>query len=182
MEDEKIINTETQNLINFCKCNGMNLKHIKLDSQTVEICLTAVQQNGLALQFVKEQTEEICNNAVLNNPLAIQFVKNEFLNQSICKYAIKKNCSALYFIENHSSIRLNPDEEILCFGSHEFSEIERKIYFVQLKDSHRGTICLVSDGGYNLTKETFIHKMNEDIFYSIHSDFKEDVLLFLENY
>jgi hypothetical protein len=35
--------------------------------QTEEICKLAVQQNGMALQYVKEQTEELCKLAVQQN-------------------------------------------------------------------------------------------------------------------
>jgi len=39
------------------------------------MCLAAVRQNGLALQYVKEQIEEICLAAVKQNGLALQYVK-----------------------------------------------------------------------------------------------------------
>ena len=45
--------------------NGLALEFIK--EQTPEICMAAVKQNGEALQYVKEQTEEICMEAINQN-------------------------------------------------------------------------------------------------------------------
>ena len=44
--------------------------------KTTEICLAAVQDNGLALEFVSEElkTVEMCLAAVKNNAKALQFV------------------------------------------------------------------------------------------------------------
>jgi len=41
-----------------------------------EICKLAVQQHGLALQFVRNQTDELCRLAVQQNGEALQFVQN----------------------------------------------------------------------------------------------------------
>ncbi len=46
-------------------------------------CKLAVQQNGLALEFVEEQTEEICKLAVQQNWRALEFVKEQ--NEELCK-------------------------------------------------------------------------------------------------
>ena len=47
-----------------------------MKEQTPDICMAAVRQNGLALQFVKEQTPDICMAAVRQNAMALQYVKN----------------------------------------------------------------------------------------------------------
>jgi hypothetical protein len=54
--------------------------------QNEEICLFAVIDNGLALEFVENQNDEICLKAVEQNGLAIKYVKK--INQSICDKAI----------------------------------------------------------------------------------------------
>ena len=55
-------------------------KEILLDaSQTPELCLNAVKQNGLALKNVNVQTPELCLEAVKQNGLALEFVWNMFL-------------------------------------------------------------------------------------------------------
>ena len=39
------------------------------------MCSMAVSNCGEALKYVREQTEEICLEAIRNEPLAIEFVK-----------------------------------------------------------------------------------------------------------
>ena len=43
--------------------------------QTHEICLAAVQYDGLALRFVKEQTPELCLAAIQRDENALQYVR-----------------------------------------------------------------------------------------------------------
>ena len=45
--------------------------------QSEELCLIAVKNNGLALEFVKNQTDDICFEAVKRNSMAIKYVKNQ---------------------------------------------------------------------------------------------------------
>ncbi len=52
-------------------------------------CKLAVQQNGLALEYVKEQTEEICKLAVQQKGMALKYVKEQ--TEEICKLAVKNN-------------------------------------------------------------------------------------------
>ena len=59
-----------------------------LKKQTDEICLEAVKQNGLVLDYVKKQTEEICIEAVKDTKYAIYSVKN--MTERIQKEADKK--------------------------------------------------------------------------------------------
>lgn len=65
--------------------NRIAFEYVK--NQTPEICLAAVKQNGYNLEFVKNQTEEICLAAVKQNGYAIDFVKNQ--TSKICKTAVK---------------------------------------------------------------------------------------------
>ena len=60
------------------KC-GLYIKNIDCDFLTIQMCKYAVNQNGLALEYVPEiyQTYEICLNAIKQNKLAKQFVKNK---------------------------------------------------------------------------------------------------------
>lgn len=50
-------------------------EYIPYDEQPPEICLTAVRQDGYALQSVKEQTPEICLAVVGQNPEAVKYIK-----------------------------------------------------------------------------------------------------------
>ena len=49
----------------------------------------AVQNDGLALEFVKSQTDEICKLAVRNKAWALKFVESQ--TEEICKLAIQQN-------------------------------------------------------------------------------------------
>lgn len=46
-----------------------------MEEQTPEICMAAVEQNGSALQWVKEQTLELCAVAILKSWGAERFAK-----------------------------------------------------------------------------------------------------------
>jgi hypothetical protein len=54
----------------------------------IRICLEAVKQDGLALQYVKNQTPEICLEAVKQDGLALKFVENK--TPEICLEAVKQ--------------------------------------------------------------------------------------------
>ena len=57
----------------YYTCDAMK----EIQNQTEEMCLLAVKQNGMALQFVKNQTNEICLLAVKQNGMALQFVNDK---------------------------------------------------------------------------------------------------------
>lgn len=67
--------------------DGLALQHVQ--HQTMEICLAAVQQNGLALQHVPRyrQSLEICLAAVQQNGLALQYVPRHCQSQEIIQVA-----------------------------------------------------------------------------------------------
>ena len=91
-----IINQTDELCIEAVKNNGMALQFVK--NQTPEICLLAVKENGMALQFVINQTHEICLSAVKGNGMALQFVINQ--THEICLSAVKGNGMALQFIKD----------------------------------------------------------------------------------
>lgn len=81
-----------------------NLRAVKYDGtaikymdETIELALAAVQQNGLAIKFVKNQTKEVCEAAVNQNPFALQFIENQ--TNEICMMAVKKNGLVLQYVE-----------------------------------------------------------------------------------
>ena len=78
----------------YYTCDAMK----EIQNQTNEICLLAVKQNGMALQFVKNQTNEICLSAVQQNGMALQFVKNQ--TNEICLSAVQQNGMALQFVND----------------------------------------------------------------------------------
>jgi len=78
----------------YYTCDAMK----EIQNQTEEMCLLAVKQNGMALQFVKNQTEQICLLAVKQNGMALQFVKNQ--TNEICLSAVQQNGMALQFVND----------------------------------------------------------------------------------
>jgi hypothetical protein len=71
------------------------LKVVKVKSQE-EKDIEAVEQNGYAIEYVKEQTEAICMAAVKQNGNALYNVKEQ--TEAICIAAVKQNGYALQYV------------------------------------------------------------------------------------
>jgi hypothetical protein len=65
------------------KIDGFYLKHINY--QSMKDRMLAVEQNGLALEFVINKTMEICLAAILQNPEAKKFIPQEILEKITVK-------------------------------------------------------------------------------------------------
>jgi hypothetical protein len=83
--------------------DGMNLAWVK--QQTPAICLAAVQQNGHALQFVKEQTPELMYAAVQQTGHALQYCKERSIHTCYLAYQQNKNVLPLIPKEFHHIIQ-----------------------------------------------------------------------------
>lgn len=57
------------------KKDGLALRYVPYYRRKQSLCLIAVKQNGLALEFIKHQTRKICKAALRQNGMAIVFVK-----------------------------------------------------------------------------------------------------------
>jgi hypothetical protein len=68
-----------------------------IDSQTLEVCETAVQQDPLALEFTQFQTESMCIDAVRRNGLCLRFVKEQ--TPLMCLFAVRQNPDAFEFVK-----------------------------------------------------------------------------------
>ena len=85
-----------------------NLKTFQVNSkseseeQSKELCELAVQQDGRALQLVKDKfiTKELCNIAVIQNGFALQYVKDEFITKELCELAVKQNGYTLRHVKD----------------------------------------------------------------------------------
>jgi len=62
-------------LIAYVQKDGLLLADIPIDRRTYAVCLTAVMQTGLALQYVPVHIYELEKVAIEQNPSAIQYVK-----------------------------------------------------------------------------------------------------------
>jgi hypothetical protein len=63
-------------------------------------CLRAVQQNGRALQYVKNQTDAINLEAVKQCPYALEYVNNQ--TNDICLEAVRRNGWALQYVNEQT--------------------------------------------------------------------------------
>jgi hypothetical protein len=83
-----------------------------------DFCELAVQQNGLALEYVglDNLTNEIYELAVQQNGLALKYIKPENLTEIICTYAVKQNCDAFEYVnlENLIDVSINRQNYDLC--------------------------------------------------------------------
>ena len=68
-------------------------------------CKIAIQQNGLALQFVKEQTDELCKLVVQQNGYDLRYVNEQ--TEELCKLAVQQNGSALRHVNNQTDEYIN---------------------------------------------------------------------------
>lgn len=80
--------------------DGMLIEDIPVKHRTPELCLTAVAQNGFALEYIKQQSQKLCETAVAQNGLALKFVKKQ--TKKIQELAMTQNGLALEFVENPS--------------------------------------------------------------------------------
>ena len=86
----------------LCK-NGLTLDYflaspnVKISKKETETLIKiAVQQNGLALQYVSDQTDDMCKLAVQENGLALEFVNDKTFD--ICMIALQRNYLAIEFV------------------------------------------------------------------------------------
>lgn len=70
----------------------------RIENQTPEICMAAVQSVGSSLVHVREQTPEICMLAVKKDGMALQYVKEQ--TPEICAEAVKNNLDAMQYLHN----------------------------------------------------------------------------------
>jgi hypothetical protein len=136
------------------KNNGMSLNYVK--EKTNDICLAAVKQNGLSLEFVDVSTPELCLKAVKQNGLSLKFVKNQ--NKTICLEAVKQN-----------GLAINDITYTKLYDAHKENETSRNILFEAIKN-YATTVCqnhLLTDDFMteivddNIKKITFqIEKLN----------------------
>ncbi|MDI2978112.1 DUF4116 domain-containing protein [Clostridioides difficile] len=86
--------------------NGLLFKDIRWDEinltkeQVHKLCIKAVRNNGIALQYVKEQTPEMCKEAVKNREFALMYVKEQ--TEELCILAVKQDYSALQYVKKQT--------------------------------------------------------------------------------
>jgi hypothetical protein len=81
-EDAQIVSIDKNNIKKY-KSDKIILSNIqRLDNllSDTDVCIKAVEQDGMALQYIKNQTETICIKAVKHDGMALKYVKPCFYN------------------------------------------------------------------------------------------------------
>lgn len=78
--------------------NGLNIRYSP--KLTPELCMLAVKQNGLALQYIPTiiQTKELCEEAVRQNGLALVHVSMGLQSANIRKIAVEQNGLTIKYV------------------------------------------------------------------------------------
>lgn len=107
----------------------------QIDNQYEEVCLEAINQNALAIEYVKNKTDKLCLKAVQKYGPAINYIDNQ--KYKICVEAIKNTIWAVPYIKNLTKellflaisnfYDLQEDDNL---NSNTF-EIKNKIFFIQ---------------------------------------------------
>ena len=103
--------------------DGIELKNIPDQYKTYSLCLEAVKQNGLAIQYVPleifHKRRELNETAIINNPMALEFILEEDKMNDICMMAIsiqlsksirKRYMMKLYNSELYNLVTFTPDK------------------------------------------------------------------------
>lgn len=78
--------------------NPFELFYLDEEEQTEDVCVEAVKRNSHLLACVFHQTPKICLAAIDNDPLSIEFVEDQ--TEDLCLHAIHKNIEAFKYINN----------------------------------------------------------------------------------
>ena len=94
--------------------NGIDLILVADEYKDERMCMTAVEQNGYALEYVNypsnnltsEDYKKICKTAIKQGPLALKYVKYKNIltpedYKEICMSAVQKGGFTLKYIDNH---------------------------------------------------------------------------------
>jgi len=88
--------------------NGLVLRSVSDQNQTVEMCKIAIQQNPKALQHVNisdhNELQQVYRFAVELNGLALEYIPLKYQTEEICRTAVRQNGEAIKFV-----IDLNPN-------------------------------------------------------------------------
>lgn len=88
------------------KLNGRVLKYVPKKWFTTEMCIFAVREDGMAIQYVfdncdlikKQDLSKICFEAVKEYGAALQHIRRELRTKKLCKAAIRNCGNALQFV------------------------------------------------------------------------------------
>lgn len=103
-----IKNPSYSQMVIALKKDGLALECIPAEKQTLELCLIAVSQNGLALMYVSEvefnKNSELFNNiAVKKNGASLKYVKTKCISEyvGLAKIAVENNSLARIYLATY---------------------------------------------------------------------------------
>jgi len=82
--------------------------------------LKAVEEDGYALQYVKDQSEAICLKAVERNGYALRYVKDQ--SEAICLKAVEEDGDALQYVKDQLFFDLQESKPLFILDGIEYSE------------------------------------------------------------
>lgn len=183
------MSTQYEKDLEAVKFDGKNIRYVK--RQTPGLCMEAVKQDGWALEYVQEQTYEICRAAINNHGRSIMFVKQQ--THELCSEAVKNDAYALAFVTNQThdicliAINNHPwalecvrDLSSINYNVKQFDDKKcTNVYYTKRNSKTLFTI----DYHYEITKEEFIEKLNDNSEYMLEQKpHREEYLKFLEQF
>jgi hypothetical protein len=76
----------------------IRIKYAKPEILTRDMCIMAVKYEGCLLKYIPDPDYEICKLAVENNGLALEYVKKQFCTAEIISIAVNNNPEAIQFV------------------------------------------------------------------------------------
>lgn len=149
LDEEQIYIIEKEEF--FQKIDDENCGIEEVQYQTYAMCINAVAQDGLVLQYVENQTDKICKIAVEENGWALQYVQNK--TDEICKIAVANDCITLQYVENQTDeickMAVAQDGWALEFVKNQTEEIcriavEQDGYALQFVKNQTVEICKIA--------------------------------------
>jgi hypothetical protein len=109
--------------------------------KTEAVCLAAVEQNSLSIEFVPDslKTDNMCFCAVIADGRMLEFVPEAMKTEDICLHAVQKNSGAFKYVPEHLKSRVKEE-----FLKNILPEIQRyKLVYDPMTD--RRTIIIAGD-------------------------------------
>ena len=106
--------------VKHVESDGRILKFVPQECRTDAVCIAAVRQNGLAIEYVPKVTADICMAAVRQNGLSLAYIPIVQRTLDICLEAIRENGLAL----EHVPEKLKTTELCLEAVKHDLLEID----------------------------------------------------------
>ena len=103
------MNTETPEICKIAvrRGDGDTIRHVPTELMTEELCMIAVQRNGMSLQNIPSynQTNEICEMALKNNIHAMRNVPSEMITKELLDELIEDIKQVFsYFVKENENM------------------------------------------------------------------------------